>query len=93
MNGSGKRIPYRPNAKDIGAWETDPDTASDEEENEGSESENQEDDTTEQLETEEIAGIEAEINPMVFKAFIRQLEEYVKRTTEEDSRPGLKGGC
>ena len=85
------RRPYRPNAKEVVAWETDPDTSADEEENEEAESESQKDNATEHPGTEEIAGIEGEINPMVFKAFIRQLEEYVKKTAEEDPRPELKG--
>ena len=74
IGGKRMRKPYRPSAKEAAVWETDPETASEEEEDDESDRDKQDEDSTEQPGTEETKEPEADSNPLVFKALIEKLE-------------------
>ena len=61
------RRPYRPNAKEATAWETDPEPESEDDEEPEAESDTQEEETTEAPGTEENQETEEDSNPPVLK--------------------------
>ena len=83
------RRQFKPSAKEVFAWETDPESASEDEESDESvnEEKSPEDVSTEQPEPEDAEASKAEAqdddkNPMVLKSFVDYMEDIVNNSVE-----------
>ena len=90
IRGKRMRRPYRPNAKEAAAWETDPEPDSGEDGEDETQSDKQEEEKTSASGMEENPEMEEDSNPLMVKALLDNIEK-ITMNMESDICPELKG--